>query len=144
MHEPYDDEDDYDENENHKYPYNPYQWYYKFDVGPDTPLSQWINDIVSGFIGPFEDKKDKWWSSINSISGFPFKKLEFPVNSWAPNTGNDKFQYLGSNYANTPIWKTKYFVIDKLNNEYKMHLQSHAKHFVQQPNYYNGMFDILN
>ena len=139
MHEPYDDdEDNYDENENHKYPYNPYQWYYKFDVDSNTPLSDWINEVVKNFVDPL-GKND--WKLVN-IPGFENKK--FPVNSWNPNTVNNKFQYLGSNYAGSPIWKTQYFVIDKLNSEYNMHLQSHAKHFVQQPHYYNGMFDILN
>ena len=138
MHEPYDDEDDYDENDNHKYPYNPYQWYYKFDVDSNTPLSDWINEVVKNFVDPF-GKND--WKLVN-IPGFENKK--FPVNSWNPNTANKKFQYLGSNYAGEPIWKTQYFVVDKIHSEYKMHLQSHAKHFVQQPCYYNGMFDILN
>jgi len=139
MHEPYeDDEDEYDENDNYQYPYNPYQWYYKFDVDSNTPLSDWINEVVKNFVDPL-GKND--WKLLN-ISGFENKK--FPVNSWNPNTANDKFQYLGSNYHGYPIWKTKYFVIDKIHIEYKLHLQAHASHFVKQPSFYNGMFDILN
>lgn len=138
MHEDFDNEDDHEDDDyNYDHPsLNPYQWYYKFDVGSDTPLSKWINDIVNNFIGSSEDFK------MIHIPGFPAKK--FPVNSWNPNTGGGSLQYLGSNYQGSPIWKTKYLVIDKMNNEYKLHLQHHAKHFIQQPSYYNGMFDILN
>lgn len=137
MHEDYDNEDDYDEDDEHDYDHpslNPNQWSYKFDVGPETPLSKWINDIVSNFIGPFE---------MFNIPGFP--PVKFPVSSWNPDTGEgNTFQYLGSNYQKQPIWKKQYFVVDKINNEYKLHIQSHAKHFVEQPTYYKGMFEILN
>ena len=137
MHENY-EEDDYDDDQyDYDHPsLNPYQWFYKFDVTPDSPLSKWINDIVNNFMGSSEDYK------ITHIPGFPFKM--FPVNSWNPNTGDLGFQYLGSNYQNSPIWKKQYLVIDKINNEYRLHLQSHAVHFLQQPKYYKGLFDILN
>ena len=131
MHEDYDDneydEDDYD----YDHPsVNPYHYYFKFDVGSDTPLSKWLSDMFN----------DIDWSQIQN-AGFPFVSL--PVNSWNPNAGKDKtFQYLGSNYAGSPIWKKKYFVIDKVNNEYKLHLQSHAKHFVSQPIYYLSLIHI--
>jgi hypothetical protein len=73
------------------------------------------------------------------------KMIVFPVNSWNPNTGGkDKLQYLGSNYNKEPIWKTKYFISNLINQEYKKHLQSNAAYFIKQPNYYKGLFDILN
>lgn len=139
MYEPYeDDEDDgyddseynYDDNDQ----YDPYKFYFKFDVG-NTPLSDWIQNMINDIVqNPF---------GINSIPGFPYKM--FPVNSWNPNTGKgDTYQYLGSNYQGTPIWKYKHFICDKLNMQYLSHLQAHAVHFVQQPAYYKGMFDILN
>lgn len=144
MHEPYDDHDDeYDDDQyDHDHPSNPYQWYYKFDVGPNTPMSSWLSEMINKWIGPntFNNLSETW--GMVNVPGFPAKK--FPVNSWNPNTVNNKFQYLGSNYQGNPIWKTQYFAIDKINLNYKLHIQAHAKHFVTQPYYYNGMFDILN
>jgi len=139
MHESYDDnEEDYDDYNYDDVPKDPYKWYYKFDVGPDNPVSKWLDDLINDFIkNPSSDY------NIVSIPGFYEKK--FPVNSWNPNTDKgNSFQYLGSNYQGSQIWKTKYFVVDKINNGYKLHLQSHAVHFVKQPYYYNGLHDILN
>lgn len=142
MHESYDenDEDEYGEDQyNHDYPpKNPYQWYYKFDITSDSPVSKWFDDLINDFI-----KNSSNDYNIVSIPGFYSKK--FPVNSWNPDTDKgNSFQYLGSNYQGSPIWKTEYFIIDRLNSEYKLHLQSHANHFVKQPHYYKSMFDILN
>lgn len=126
------DDDDYD----YDHPsLNPYQWFFKFDIGQNSPLSSWISDIINNVMQNDYDTEN--------IPGFPVKK--FPVNSWNPNTVNDKkFQYLGSNYAGEQIWKTKYWIQEPLNQEYKLHLQSNAAHFIQQPKYYKSMFDILN
>jgi hypothetical protein len=136
MYEDY-DEDDYDDDQyDYDHPSaNPY-YYFKFDVSADSPLSKWLTDMFS----------DIDWSqipSINNISGFPV--FSVPVNSWNPNAGKDlSFQYLGSDYDGQQVWKKKYFISDSINIEYKLHLQSHAKHFVSQPIYYKGLFDILN
>ena len=137
MHDPYDDDDGYDDDYyDYDHKNDQYKFYFKFDVTNNTPFSSWINDIINNIVNPSD-------SSINNVPGFPVKK--FPVNSWNPNTVNDKkFQYLGSNYAGEPIWKSKYWVVDPINLEYKLHLQSNASHFINQPNYYKGLFDILN
>lgn len=122
----HDDEDD-GYNDDHDYDNNvdPYKWYFTFDFGHDSPFSEWMTDIM------------------NNINSFP--SVEFPVNSWNPNTVNDKkFQYLGSNYLGEGIWKSKYFVYDPIYNQYKQHIQANASHFIQQPKYYKGLFDILN
>lgn len=135
MHEPYEDDEDYDDQYDYDYknPYDPYQFYFKFDVG-NTPLSDWIKNMIDDMI------KDPFDITAN---GFPYKM--FPVNSWNPSTDKgNSLQYLGSNYQGSPIWKKQYFVIDKINNHYKMHLQAHARHFVSQPVYYKGLFEILN
>lgn len=140
MHEDYDDSYDEEEGDD-QYDYdhpslNPYKWFFKFDIGSDTPLSKWMSDIVNSFLGSSENY------TMSNIPGFPSQM--FPVNSWNPNTAGNTPQYLGSNYHGTPIWKYKYFIVDKINNEYKLHIQSHAQHFVKQPTYYKGLFDILN
>jgi hypothetical protein len=135
MNEPYDDEDDGYDDDQYNYEYNdqydPYKFYFKFDVDSNSSLSDWLNNLF----------KDIY--SIQNIPGFPI--VSFPVNSWNSNTAKDNsFQYLGSNYHGVSIWKKKYFVSDPINIEYKLHLQAHAKHFIQQPSYYQGLFDILN
>jgi hypothetical protein len=140
MHEDYDDNEYDDDQYDYDHPsLNPYNYYFKFDVSADSPLSKWLTDMFTNID----------WNQIpsvpllNNIPGFPV--FSVPVNSWNPNAGKDNsFQYLGSNYTGSPIWKKKYFVIDKVNNEYKLHLQANAKHFVSQPTYYQGLFDILN
>jgi hypothetical protein len=146
MHDPYDDEDDgYDDDYyDHDYndQYDPYKFYFKFDVSQNPTFSKWINDIVNNLINPLEDsimdQVDKAWGVDKNV-------FVFPVNSWNPNTGGKNLpQYLGSNYNKEPIWKNKYFINNNINNQYKQHLQSNAAHFVKQPNYYKGLFDILN
>lgn len=142
MHDPYDEDDGYDdEYYDHDYndQYDPYKFYFKFDVNPNTPLSDWITKMINDiFQNPSHDN-----FKITNIPGFPV--VSFPVNSWNPNTVNDKkFQYLGSNYAGEQVWKAKYFVHDKLQIEYINHLRSHVTYFVKQPSYYRCLFEILN
>jgi hypothetical protein len=134
MHDPYDDEDDgYDDdyyNNDYGDQYDPYKFYFKFDVNQNSPLSEWISKMITDIFNKDYDID---------------KMLVFPVNSWNPNTANPKkFQYLGSNYAGEQIWKTKYFTHNPINTLYKNHLESNAVHFIKQPNYYKGLFDILN
>lgn len=140
MHESYDnDEDDYDDDQyNHDYPKDQYKWYYKFDIGPDTPISNWLGDMFDSI---FQNMPTNW--EFTNVPGFPPKK--FPVNSYFPDTGKgNSFQYLGNNYLKEPIWKAKYFIQDRIQQQYVLHLQSNAGHFIHQPSYYKGLFDILN
>lgn len=144
MHEPYDEDEEYDDDQyNNDYTSNPYQWYYKFEVGPDTPISGWLSDMLNKWIHPDSFKNlTGGWEFFN-ITNFPSPK--FSVNSWNPDTGKDNtYQYLGSNYQNSPIWKKKYLVHNKLHTDYVLHLQSHAGYTISQPVYYKGMFEILN
>jgi hypothetical protein len=134
MHEPYDDEDDEYDDDYYNYDYgdqyDPYKFYFKFDVNQNSSLSEWISKMIDNVFGKDFDID---------------KMIVFPVNSWNPNTEKNKsFQYLGSNYHKEPIWKSKYWVIDNIYHQYKAHIQSHAKHFILQPNHYRGLFDILN
>ena len=140
MHDPYDDDDEYDDDH---YDYDKYKWYFKFDVSQNPLFSKWINDIVNNLINPLDNSIVGNLDKILGINNS--NEYVFPVSSWNPNTVNDKkFQYLGSNYYKEPIWKSKYFVCDKINHKYKKHLQSNAAYFVNQPSYYKGLFDILN
>lgn len=130
MYDPYDDEEnDYeDDHYDHDDNQNLYKYYFKFNMDQTTPLSDWISKLISDILSKDIDKPTK-----------------FPVNSWNSNTaGKNMPQYLGSNYYKEPIWKTKYFVINLLDQSYKLHLQSNASYFLQQPKYYKGLFEILN
>ena len=134
MHDPYDDEDDgydddhYDKDYNDQY--DPYKFYFKFDITENSPLSDWISKMITDIFNKDYDID---------------KMLVFPVNSWNPNTaGKNMPQYLGSNYYKEPVWKSKYFAHNPFDIEYKSHLQSNAAYFLQQPKYYKGLFEILN
>jgi hypothetical protein len=96
-----------------------------------------------------EDKFDKfkhyfkfdmsWFSKID-FSSFKI----FPVNYSSDAGGKPNFLYLGNNIYKEPIFKKQFFVHDKLYSLYKNHISSNAAHFIKQPSYYKGMFDILN
>jgi hypothetical protein len=134
MHEDYED-DNYDDDNSQDNLESQYKKYFKFD--PDAwdawgkMLYNTLNDIV-------ESSPNVWY-----VHGFPFKSI--PVNDYFSNAGSFKSSlYLGNNHYKEPIYKTQYFVHNKLQSDYKNHLISNALHFLQQPNYYKGMFDILN
>lgn len=110
--------------------------YFKIDVSNLNSFwgfSEWIKDVLSQLdVG------------INYIPGFPV--VSFPVNDLIPNTegGVKSPLYLGNNHFNEGVWKMKYFVFNPIQTHYIKHLESHAVHFVSQPSYYRGLYDILN
>jgi hypothetical protein len=72
--------------------------------------------------------------------------VEQNPNVWIvyPSTSKTNSSYfVGENNQKTPIYKQA-IIVDALNIEYKKHITSNAKHFLKQPHYYKGMFDILN
>lgn len=135
MHEEYDNYDDYDDS--HDHPENKYKHYFKFDPEAWDAWGKMLYDALNDIV---ETSPNVWYI------GPGFGKKSFPVNSYFSNTGKDKksFQYLGSNYQNNQVWKAKYFVYDPIQHKYINHIQAHAIHFVKQPHYYKGLFDILN
>lgn len=119
---------DYDDDDYNYYPeYNEYGFPYskKFQVdwaAWEAWLSETIKEIVN--------EEDNVWVFGNQKNN---KKL------------NDKhFMYLGVNQYDETLWKTKYFINNKLNQQYKSHLAFNAAHVVRQPNHYRSLFDILN
>jgi hypothetical protein len=138
MHESYDDNDDYYEDnydDGQDYDQNQSDWnkfYFKFDV-TNSPLSDWVKKTIDSLFG------DKF-----NLPEVPF--VSFPVNDWLSNTvsGGNSLLYLGNNHYNEPIYKAKHFIENKLQNEYTNHLQQYASHFIKQPAYYKGLYDILN
>lgn len=125
MHEDYDDYDD-DEYDNFE---DKYKHYFKFDPEAWDAWGKLLYEALEDIIEP---SPNVWY-----IGKF------VPVNSYSPSTG-EFHQCLGANYQGEPIWKYKHFISDKLKNEYVLHLQSHARHFINQPGYYKAMFEILN
>ena len=128
MHESYDDdyyEENYDDGQDYDQSQSDWnKFYFKFDV-TYSPLSDWIN------------------TTIDKLLGDQF--VAFPVNDCLSNAGEGtSLLYLGNNQYNETVWKNKYFIQDKTQDEYIKHLQGHIKHFVAQPSYYKGLFDILN
>lgn len=131
----YDDEYDYDDSQ-HNFESQYKKFYFKFDPSAWDAWGKWLQDALGDIV---ESSSNVWYI------GPGFDKKSFPVNSYFSNTGKNKpFQYLGNNYQNQPIWKKKYFVIDKVQIEYTKHIQSHSIYFLQQPTYYKGLFDIVN
>ena len=124
----YNDEYDYDDAQ------DKYKHYFKFDPAAWDAWGKMLYDALNDIV---EGSSNVWY--VN------FPKKSFPVNSYFSNTEKPKnFQYLGINYQKQPIWKKEYFVNAGLAREYLNHIQSHAVHFVLQPHYYKGLFDILN
>ena len=125
MHEPYDNEDA---------PDDPYKFFFQIDT-------EWIGKYIDQIVKKLSESGFNY--EIKNIEGFPYKSL--PVNSWLSNTAGDSSSlYLGNNYWNEGVWKKKHFVHDKLQSEYIKHLQSHSNHFLYQPKYYKGLYEILN
>ena len=137
MHESYDDEyyeDNYDDS--HDYDQgqsNLDKFYFKFYVD-STPLSDWFKNAIDDMIKNTPPKKIDWKSASVPMTGL------FPSYLGASNTP----LYVGNNQYQEPIWKTKYFIEDKIDTSYRNHIKNNPVHFIQQPNYYKGMFDILN
>jgi hypothetical protein len=129
--EDFEEDDGYDDYDNAQNFDSQYKHYFKFDPQAWDAWSKFFKDAVDPY-------PNVWY-----IYGHTHKS--FPVNSYFSNTGSDTpFQYLGNNYDGVKVWKKKYFVIDPIQIFYIKHLEQHAVHFMKQPHYYKGLFDILN
>ena len=135
MHEEHDNYGDDDYGDSHDDLDSQYKHYFKFDPEAWDAWGKILYDALDGLV---ENSPNVWY-----IGNLP--KESFPVSSYFSNAGKDKtFQYLGSNYQNSQVWKKKYFICDPIQHHYINHIQRHAVHFMKQPYYYKGMFDILN
>jgi len=54
------------------------------------------------------------------------------------------FMYLGSNHYDEAVWKSKYFINDEIEKDYKNHISARPGYFLKQPSHYKGLFEILN
>jgi hypothetical protein len=132
--EPYDD-DENDDNDSLDYSQDPYKHLFKFDEDAWEAWGKFLYDAL----GDMSKYSNQWY-----VYGWDPKK--FPVNSYSSNTGKAKkgFQYLGVNYFNEGVFKSKYFIVNSIDIEYIKHIQQHAVYFLKQPSYYKGLYDILN
>jgi hypothetical protein len=127
---------------------DPYKFYFQIDT-------EWVKKYMDSLINKIEYKwisKEAIEDALKNLSNYNtpllpdgFSPIALPVNSLFSSTEDDKKSlYLGNNYWNEGVWKMKYFIQNKLASEYVNHLQSHARHFLQQPKYYKGLYEILN
>jgi hypothetical protein len=136
MHEEYDDYEDYDDYDSHDYSDDKYKHYFKFDPQAWDAWGKWLYDALNDIV---ETSPNVWY-----IGGLPNKS--FPVNGYNPIYGDSKkaSSYIGNNQYGEAVWKTKYFAQNKIQQLYNKHIAANAVYFISQPNYYKGMFDILN
>jgi len=123
MHEPYDDfedEEDYYKKDN---PQNQYEKFFSIDPTLWQKYGARFDEISDGL----KHESENVW-------------VIYPA--YLNNKTKDVF-FVGKNTQNSQIFK-KYFVVDHLNIAYKAHIQQYSIHFLKQPHYYKGMFDILN
>ena len=114
---------------NEEYNDDPYKFYFQIDT-------EWLKKYMDSLL-----------NNIDKFGGLEdlFKSSSLPVNSWFSSIAGDQTSlYLGNNYWDEGVWKKKHFIQDKLASEYVNHLQSHARHFLSQPKYYKGLYEILN
>lgn len=136
MHQEEDDNDYDDYEDSQQNSGDPYKYYFKFDPDAWDAWGKMLYDALDDLV----DKSNNVWY----VYGWDHKK--FPVKGYFPNTekNNKDSQYLGINSYKETIFKQKYFVVDPIDMFYRKHLEQHAVHFLQQPKYYKGLFDILN
>lgn len=121
---------------------DPYKFYFQIDT---EWLKKYMDDLFKGVnfkkLGGIEDL----FNYNSPVLPEGFKPISLPVSSWLSSIAEDNSSlYLGNNYWNEGVWKKKHFIQNKLASEYVNHLQSHARHFLQQPKYYKGLYEILN
>lgn len=131
-----------------EYNEDPYKFYFQIDT-------EWIKKYMDSLINKIgykwidkeviEDALKKQPNYNIPLLPDGFSPISLPVSSWLSSiVGDNSSLYLGNNYWNEGVWKKKHFIQDKLATEYINHLKSHAVYFLQQPKYYEGLYEILN
>ena len=129
--------EDYDDDVYNYYPeYNDYgfpSYSKKFNIDW-AAWEKWLADAIKEIV----NEEDNVWLFGN------YKKLSKKNDTNNKKLSDKYFMYLGSNTKDESIWKSKYFINQSIEQEYKNHISHHAAYFLKQPSYYKGMFDILN
>jgi hypothetical protein len=130
--------EDYDDDDYNYYPeYNDYgypsSYSKKFNIDW-AAWDKWLADTIKEIV----NEEDNVWLFGN----YKNKSKKHNINS--KKLSDKYFMYLGNNQYDETIWKTKYFISDKIDTQYKNHISSRPGYFLKQPYYYKGMFDNLN
>jgi len=128
--------EDYDDDDYNYYPnnYNDFGYPKNFSLD-EQAWEKWLKDTIKHIV----EEDYNVWVFGNKVTD-PTQKFNMSQNSY-----KDKyFMYLGSNDKQEHVWKSKYFVVDMIDQEYQKHIKSNAKHFLRQPSYYKGLFENLN
>ena len=116
--EDYEDEDeDSDFDDVEKYISNNMEW---------IIWDQWLSELFKNM----KQKEDYDWYYSDILNTLDPKE--------------QYFLFLGKNIDNESLWKNKYVISEHINSIYKRHISANSKHFLEQPTYYKGLFDILN
>lgn len=112
------------------------KFYFKFDVNAfSKSLDGYLNDFFKDY-----DLDDLFEQSMKKLENYMFQAYAKPT----PLIDTNTFILLGKNAYDESIYKNKFFAVDTLHIEYLNHLKSNPAYFLQQPQYYRGMFEILN
>lgn len=87
--------------------------------------NKWLSEVVDNII---EEQEGVW------IVGANTNQIDL----------SNKLICFGKNKYGEEIWKIKYFIKDDIHIFYRNHYIAHAKHILEQPKHYRGMFEILN
>ena len=132
MHQPNDDEKKKQEDEKLNDALKKH--YFSFDIGNWGDLSDLLKEML---YGPQLD--DTLYKQLNNFTDAIFASFgEIPLES------TTKSIFVGKNSYGQPIYKTKHFVVDEISKQYFNHIREHAAHVLSQPDYYQGLHEILN
>ena len=120
---------DYDDDEFNFHPHNKKSYPKKYDIDWSS-WEYWVSDMVKKIV---EEDNNIWSFSVSDL----------PLND-NTNKLSKSYVFLGNNFYGEQVWKLPYFSKQEIDIQYRNHIVSHAKHFVSQPSYYKGLFDILN
>jgi hypothetical protein len=129
---------DYDDDDYNYYPeysgdeYSEYTKKFNIDW---AAWEQWLSKAIKEIV---EEDNNVW-----IIGGHQSKNKNNTYKNKSK-ISDSYFMYLGNNQYEEAIWKQKYFAKNQIEQVYMNHISSNAAHFLLQPAYYKGLFDILN
>ena len=105
--------------------------YFTFDVSSKTLWDMLLPELMP----------DGWIKYLES----GLSVVSTPMIDVFSYTGEIKpLPYMGDSQYHKMFWKPKSFIKDSIQTDYNNHLKTHSAHLIQQPDYYKGLFDILN
>lgn len=109
--------------------------YFTFDIGSWGYLSELLKEML---YGPQTD--DTLYKQLNNFTDAVYASWGYDV----PLPSKDGVIFIGKNSYGEPVYKSKHFVVDKINQQYLNHIRSHSGYFLTQPTYYKNLHEILN